>query len=154
MKTKNAILVGLTTLLLLTQISHVHSAGFELVSATAAGGGVTHATGGGFSLAGTVGQRDAGLSSGDSFRLEGGFWHNVALVQLLGSPVLGIRLGGAGRAVLYWPVTVTGFQLEERDDVATGTWTAVGNVPFDTASEHTVIVNLGSQKKFYRLRKP
>jgi len=38
------------------------------------GGGVTFATGGNYSLGGTIGQADAGVLSGGAYTLTGGFW--------------------------------------------------------------------------------
>ncbi len=38
------------------------------------GGGVTFATGGAYSLGGTIGQPDAGTLSGGGYTLTGGFW--------------------------------------------------------------------------------
>jgi hypothetical protein len=48
--------------------------GFDLSWSTIDGGGATFSTGGSFSLGGTVGQFDAGTSSGGAFTLNGGFW--------------------------------------------------------------------------------
>lgn len=38
------------------------------------GGGTTASPGGGFALSGTVGQADAGISSGGIYAMRGGFW--------------------------------------------------------------------------------
>jgi hypothetical protein len=38
------------------------------------GGGVTFSTGDSYSLGGSIGQPDAGTSSGGSYALVGGFW--------------------------------------------------------------------------------
>lgn len=43
------------------------------------GGGVS--TGGGFALAGTIGQPDAGIMSGGRFDLEGGFWPGATVIS-------------------------------------------------------------------------
>ncbi len=42
-------------------------------------GGVTFAAGGGYELGSTVGQADAGLASGGSYTLNGGFWQRFVL---------------------------------------------------------------------------
>lgn len=42
-------------------------------------GGVTFATGGAYELGSTVGQADAGLSSGGAYTLNGGFWQRFVL---------------------------------------------------------------------------
>ncbi|MBP8136630.1 MAG: hypothetical protein KAY61_00385 [Candidatus Eisenbacteria bacterium] len=51
-----------------------------------ANGGVPQASGGAFTLSGTVGQADAGVLAGGTYRLNGGFWNGVALRQLLDVP--------------------------------------------------------------------
>ncbi|MCC6652123.1 MAG: hypothetical protein IT348_13305, partial [Candidatus Eisenbacteria bacterium] len=51
-----------------------------------ANGGVPQASGGAFTLSGTVGQADAGVLAGVAYRLDGGFWNGVALRQLLDVP--------------------------------------------------------------------
>ena len=48
--------------------------GYDLAWSTVDGGGQTFSTGGGYSLGGTIGQPDAGLLTGEGYRLEGGFW--------------------------------------------------------------------------------
>lgn len=48
--------------------------GYDLTWNTISGGGITFSDGGGYTLGGTVGQMDAGVLSGGSFVLAGGFW--------------------------------------------------------------------------------
>src|SRR5687768_1962491 len=47
---------------------------YDLSWNTTDGGGSTSATGGAYSLGGTIGQPDAGASSGGAYALTGGFW--------------------------------------------------------------------------------
>ncbi|MCC5823880.1 MAG: hypothetical protein JJU44_11400 [Planctomycetes bacterium] len=48
---------------------------YEIVAWTIDGGGISNATGGSFTLSGTVGQHDAGPTlTGGLFELSGGFW--------------------------------------------------------------------------------
>ena len=47
---------------------------YDLPWWTVDGGGATFSTGGSYSLGGTIGQPDAGVSSGDTYTLAGGFW--------------------------------------------------------------------------------
>ncbi|UCE61750.1 MAG: hypothetical protein JSU63_08370, partial [Phycisphaerales bacterium] len=47
---------------------------FELTRWTVDGGGAMFSTGGEFDLSGTIGQPDAGVMSGETFELAGGFW--------------------------------------------------------------------------------
>jgi len=50
------------------------SATFDLSWYTIDGGGAMFSTGGNYSLGGTIGQHDAGVMSGGTFTLVGGFW--------------------------------------------------------------------------------
>jgi len=51
--------------------------GYDLAWNSIDGGGATFSTGGGYSLGGTIGQADAGTSSGGAYALSGGFWAGV-----------------------------------------------------------------------------
>jgi hypothetical protein len=61
---------------LFCQAAHAQSGGsFEITSYTIDGGGIVNATGGVFTLSGTIGQPDAGpVQSGGTFELASGFW--------------------------------------------------------------------------------
>ena len=50
------------------------SGGYDLTWSTIDGGGATFSTGGSYSLGGSIGQPDAGILSGGSYTLNGGFW--------------------------------------------------------------------------------
>ncbi len=47
---------------------------FEITRHTIDGGGVMNSSGGSFEISGTIGQPDAGVLTGGSFELTGGFW--------------------------------------------------------------------------------
>ena len=49
-------------------------AGYTLDWWTVDGGGATFSIGGSYSLGGSIGQPDAGVLSGGSYQLNGGFW--------------------------------------------------------------------------------
>lgn len=53
--------------------------GYDLTWSTTDGGGVTFATGGPYSLGGTIGQADAGSATGGAYSLSGGFWYDAQL---------------------------------------------------------------------------
>jgi len=53
--------------------------GYDLSWSTVDGGGWTFSSGGAYSVGGTAGQPDAGLLSGGSYTLGGGFWGGGAL---------------------------------------------------------------------------
>jgi len=48
--------------------------GYDLTWNSVDGGGTMFSTGGNYALGGTIGQPDAGLLSGGSYTLAGGFW--------------------------------------------------------------------------------
>ena len=102
-----------------------------------------------------LGQPDAGILAGGNFKLEGGFWSGVTLLQTPGTPILKIKLIGGGMAVISWPVSAAGFTLEETAYVAQPkSWSAVPQPVVDTATEHTVTVPAAGVVKCYRLKKP
>jgi hypothetical protein len=147
-------LVTTFALAVLATASHAQSGGpFDLCWSTIDNGGGT-SRGGSFALSGTVGQADAGVLTGGSFELEGGFWSCVTVQQTPRAPIIKIKLIGGGQAVLSWPVSATGFTLEETTAVAPpNTWSATAHPVVDTATEHTVTVPAAGVIKCYRLKK-
>jgi hypothetical protein len=147
-------LLGATAALALTALHATAQSGgnFTLTKSTIDGGGALRSTGGSFSLSGTVGQPDAGVLRGGRFTLEGGFWHGLTLVQLPEGPLLKIKLTGR-RAVISWPLSVTGFVLEETTNVASGVWTPAQGTAADTATEHTLTTPAAGVIKAFRLKK-
>lgn len=127
---------------------------FAIPWATVDGGGGT-SSGGSFTLHGTIGQPDAApvlTSANGQFRLEAGFWSGVTVVQAPGAPPLKITLIPGSRAVLSWPVSTTGFILEETGTVADpNSWTLTLQPVVDTAAEHTVTVP-SSGNRCFRLK--
>ncbi len=67
------VLVALTASQSSTPVSAQSGGGYDLTWNVIAGGGATFATGGSYSLGGTIGQADAGTMSGGSYALSGGF---------------------------------------------------------------------------------
>ncbi len=53
--------------------------GYDLTWHSVDGGGATLSTGGGYALAGTAGQPDAGALSGGGYTLAGGLWGSRAV---------------------------------------------------------------------------
>ena len=74
-------LLGMVVMLLVavTAISAQSGGGYDLTWSTIDGGGATFSTGGPYSLGGSIGQSDAGVLSGGSYTLNGGFWGGAAL---------------------------------------------------------------------------
>ena len=153
MKT-NLKLHAIAALAIVPVLVHAQSGGsFSLSWSTIDGGGGTSSAGK-YQVMGTIGQPDAGVLSGGNFKLQGGFWSGITLEQTSGAPILKIKLIGGGLAVLSWPVSVTGFTLEETPTVAQpNNWSATPQSIVDTATEHTVTVPAVGVIKCYRLRK-
>jgi len=145
---------ALALLCVLPTLASAQSGGkFNLSWSTIDGGGGS-STGGRFSLSGTIGQPDAGVLTGGNFKLEGGFWSGITLQQTEGVPILKIKLIGDGLAVLSWPVSATGFTLEETTTVTQpNNWSPTPQSVVDTATEHTVTVPAVGVIKCYWLRK-
>ena len=113
-----------------------------------AGGGGT-STNGQYSLSGTIGQHDAGGPlTGGNFSLTGGFWTLYA-VQTAGAPLLTITCSG-NQAVVSWPPSVTGWNLQTNNNLATGTW---GNY-LGTIVNNSVTNSPPIGKLFFRLTQP
>lgn len=116
------------------------------------GGGVS--TGGVYTIQGTIGQPDAGLSSGGPYSLVGGFWGVVEAVQTPGAPLLSIaHIPELSTMNVSWPLPATGFVLDQSPTV-TGAWSQVA-FPYSTNATHiSVTVSPPVGDRFYRLRKP
>jgi hypothetical protein len=65
---------GLLVLAVVPQAFSQTGGVYDLTWHTNDGGGTTSATGGAYSLGGTIGQPDAGAASGGAYALTGGFW--------------------------------------------------------------------------------
>lgn len=112
-----------------------------------ASGGVS--SGGPYTLSGTVGQPEAGLTTlaGGSYSLEGGFWAaTVEPIVPLEPPVLSIRLSG-GSVILSWSPGGPGFALEETDNLAAPAWTPA-------PAGNPVTLTPAGNAKFYRVKSP
>ena len=69
-----SLLLLVTAVALLGVVSASALAGYTLDWWTVDGGGTTSSTGSSYSLGGTIGQPDAGTSTGGTYTLSGGFW--------------------------------------------------------------------------------
>ena len=112
------------------------------------GGGVTFASGGPYSLGGTIGQPDAGVLTGHVNAVTGGFWAWAPASGDCGR--LSIRR--IGNAVeVSWPADNNGCVLEQSNLLGgTMRWTPVSPAP--AGHLHSTSVSAGP--RFYRLRKP
>lgn len=147
--------LGALSLAGLGTVARAQSGGpFDLSWSTIDGGGGT-SVGGQFAVTGTIGQPDAGVATltGGQFSLTGGFWSFLSVVQMPGAPLLKIKLVGAN-AVLSWPLSASGFILEETPSLSTPVWTSTPQSIVDTVTEHTVTVPAGGLMKCFRLKHP
>ena len=152
MKTKFILLMA--TAGCLASVGRAQTGGsFALKWSTIDNGGGT-SSGGQFSVSGTIGQPDAGTLAGGPFKLEGGFWSGITLLQTPGAALLKIKPMNGGLAVISWPVSVTGFTLQESVAASEGVWKATPQAVVDTATEHTVTVPAAGVMKCYRLKNP
>jgi len=71
---RKIVALTLTVLLAFASVALAGSVAYELPWFTVDGGGGMWSAGGGFTLGGTIGQPDAGVLSGGTFTLSGGFW--------------------------------------------------------------------------------
>lgn len=114
-----------------------------------AGGGGT-STGGVYSLAGTIGQPDAGGPlTGGQYSLTGGFWALPTAVQTIGAPQLSILPATPGHASISWAPATAGFVLQETLGLSPSNWT---NSP--TGATNPIVVPATLPSKLYRLTKP
>ena len=116
---------------------------------TIAGGGGT-STGGVFTVSGTLGQPDAGASSGGNFSLLGGFWGAVIPAQQTNAPTLFITPSGTNITVSWLPNT-PGFVLQQVSALAPLpiAWT---NSPAAYTNGATIPASM--QTRYFRLVKP
>ena len=116
-----------------------------------AGGGGTSA-GGQFSVAGTIGQSDAGAMSGGNFSLTGGFWSLVYAIQTTNAPRLLISHSG-NTVTVYWQA-VSGWSLQQNASVvAPANWTASSGVTTSNGTNYLNVVN-PTGRLFFRLQHP
>jgi hypothetical protein len=69
---------------------------FDLTWSTVDGGGALDLSGGTFTLHGTAGQPDAGVVSGGTFVLQGGFWHGSGAVPATAFDMIWSTVDGGG----------------------------------------------------------
>ena len=88
---KRLIFLILIALMLVVGVSSSQAqsgGGYDLTWSTIDGGGTTFSIGGVYSLGGTIGQPDAGVMSGGSYTLAGGFWGGPAINSNIYLPLI------------------------------------------------------------------
>lgn len=92
--------------------------------------------------------------NGGNYSLTGGFWSLLAIVQTPGAPLLAIHLTATNTAVISWPVSAAGFNLQKNSSLATANWNSVTNVPIVVGGQNQVIIAPPAGNWFYRLKSP
>lgn len=110
-------------------------------------GGATTSSGGVFTISGTIGQPDAGRSTGGLFAMEGGFW-SFFDSESLDVPMLQILPTGSGTATISWTPNPPGWTLQYAATLSSPAWT---NAPSGTNNPATIPGNRPAG--FYRLRR-
>jgi len=145
MKTTLAALVSLVL-----SATSVFAQNYSIDWFTIDGGGGT-STGGVYSVSGTIGQPDAGVLSGGSYSLIGGFWGAIIPIQQEGGPTLYIQNQLNGTAKIYWAPNTPGFVLQEAAALSP-TPVSWGNAP--VTYTNGAIIPASLQTRFFRLIKP
>ena len=116
-----------------------------------AGGGGT-ATGGVYSLSGTIGQPDASAPmSGGSYSLTGGFWAIISVVQTAGLPNLAITHSG-NSVIVSWPNTGT-YTLQQNSTVTTPSgWITSGYFISTANGTNSITIPSPAGNLFFRLQ--
>jgi hypothetical protein len=118
-------------------------------------GGGGRSSGGGFAVAGTIGQPDTGPAMrGGEFALVGGYWSVLAAVQTPGGPRLTIRRDGSRNVILRWPVDATGWSLEENTGLRAAGWSAAQGTPVEVDGMWQFVLPAQQGTRFYRLVRP
>jgi hypothetical protein len=146
--------ISLLTGLLLTLSAHsLRAQSYSIDWYKISGGGGTSSNGQ-YSVSGTIGQHDAGGPMvGGNYSLTGGFWSMLAAVQSVGSPTMRIFLTSSNTAVVAWPASSTGFNLQQNTDLKTAGWVSSGS-PIVVGSENQVVITPPAGREFFRLVHP
>lgn len=122
---------------------------FAIDWSTTDGGGGT-SMGGVYSVTGTIGQPDAGLTmSGGVYAVTGGFWALPQAVQTPGAPLLRITAALPGYATISWTPANPGWVLQEISNLGTTNW-----VNSSSGTNNPAVVPATLPARFYRLHKP
>jgi hypothetical protein len=86
---RTALFIPIVLTLLIVSIAFAQTgSGYDLSWSTIDGGGAFSSSGGGYALAGTIGQPDAGSLIGGGYTLNGGFWSGAVTQYTVFVPLL------------------------------------------------------------------
>jgi hypothetical protein len=142
-----------TTLALLLVAAASRAQSYSIDWYKVAGGGGTSSNGQ-YTISGTIGQHDAGGPfAGGNFSANGGFWSLVA-VQTPGAPLLTIVRTSTSTVTVSWPSSSAGFSLQQNTNLNTTNWSTPVETISDDGTNKSIIVNLPSANRFFRLVNP
>jgi hypothetical protein len=150
MKTSKLLLAG--SLLVLATALSGFAQSYDLSWFTIDGGGGV-SSGGGYTLAGTIGQPDAATLSGGPYTITGGFWSIIGgVTPPPGSPPLSVKVSGHN-VIISWPSASTGFVVEQTTSLKPTAWsTAPQTVTDDGTTKSITVAAPTLRSTFYRLR--
>jgi len=131
--------------------SSAQSGGVWVITASTLDSGGGAATGGNWSITGTIGQHDAtaGKSNGGTYSEQGGFWP-LTVVPGAEGPILTMSREGAGAARISWGADAVGYKLQYSQNLRN--WTDYTGPPIAGASG--ILWSLDSGGRYYfRLEK-
>jgi hypothetical protein len=120
-------------------------------SVIGSGGGTS--LGGPYSLNGTVGQSSTDLSSGGNFKVQGGFWSVLSETVIPGDPEVTVRILSNGSVQICWPLSATGFALEETAILDSSAWSPSLLAPTVEGTMKCLAIPAPTGNRFYRLAK-
>lgn len=108
-------------------------------------GGGGSASGGSYSVSGTVGQPDAGDMVNAPYAGAGGFWSVLGI-----KPWQRIWVEGSD-VIVAWPVAAGACQLQATDSLSEPLWSDVTSRPSVVDGEHRVTLPLADFQQYFRL---
>ncbi|HNQ90500.1 MAG TPA: hypothetical protein PKM73_17945 [Verrucomicrobiota bacterium] len=131
----------------------LHAQPYDLRWHTIAGGGGA-SNGGAFALSGTIGQPEAASMSDGSYTIDGGFWTFWVNLQPL-TPLLSITLDPRLSSItVSWPLPASDWRLQENRCLDSADWIQVAQTPQEVDGHMQWVVELPTDRRFYRLFKP
>jgi len=106
-------------------------------------------------VSGTIGQPDAGTTSGGPFTLVGGFWSAIAVIQSPWAPTLRIYHTN-GVMTVAWEKTAEGWVLEHTNALPSVTvpWPPVPGPYLSNSADFFMTTNAPVGNAFFRLHRP
>ena len=82
---------------------------------------------------------------------DGTFGYELFVQEI--APSAAAALAIAMKPVITWPGSLSNYQLQSRDSLASTNWTPVTNAPVLVNSQNTVILDPAAAQRFYRLQR-